>query len=85
MREHFIDSWEDLNQVPKFAEKCHKFDAMRKEICQWDSKSSPRSYFKKPHHFGYNLVKKKVRMRSLIPKRETGKRGIARRRKNGKK
>ena len=32
IKEHFVKVWEELNQVAVLAEKCDKFEAVRKKI-----------------------------------------------------
>ena len=47
IKEHFVDDCEEINQATVLAEKCDKFEAVRKETKKWEPRSFTRNSFNK--------------------------------------
>ena len=49
IREHYIDVWEDIKDAFLLAEKCDRFEAVRKDYRRFEPRNFGRNSFKKSH------------------------------------
>ena len=51
IREHYVDSWDELNDATSLAEKCDKFESVRKDQKRFERRTFGQNSFKKTHKF----------------------------------